>query len=441
VVSSQIDVVRGKSRRQPDLDFTASGHLHATHAIHPFAARCPPPLARWAINRFSDAGDIVLDPMVGSGTTMVEAVLSGREAWGADIDPLARLIAQVKSTPVDPDSLTAAVRDVGMLLNKGGLDDGWRPAIPNLRRWFRSDVASDLAAIRVAISQVRTKSAITAILWVAFSSLIVARTSVANARDLVHSRHHYQRWRRNPEAIDRFVARLNQYQKSFEAFKTLLPHGWARRPRTAIVGADARKLRIPSGSVDLVFTSPPYGSALDYTRAHMFAVSWMPEILGIDPAAYRLLGRRYVGSERAPMSGAETSNSAPPTIGLSNTDRVVASLADHRERAWILYRYFRDMQQVLSEAFRVVKPEGHVVLVVCPSNIRRVAIPTPELLAEAIVSIRTPDGDPQMLALYERTLHDRRRVMPYLESAFGVRMRTEYVLVARKRRRLRRHSA
>jgi hypothetical protein len=167
----------------------------------------------------------------------------------------------------------------------------------------------------------------------------------------------------------------------------------------------------------------------------------MPEILGIDPTAYRLLGRRYVGSERAPMSGAETSTSAPPPIGLSNTDRVVASLADHRERAWILYRYFRDMQQVLSEAFRVVKPDGHVVLVVCPSNIRRVAIPTPELLAEAIVSIRTPDGDPEMLALYERTLHDRRRVMPYLESAFGVRMRTEYVLVARKRRRLRRHRA
>jgi hypothetical protein len=49
------------------LDLSASGHLYATHGLHAFAARCPPPLARWAIETFTDRGDIVLDPMCGSG--------------------------------------------------------------------------------------------------------------------------------------------------------------------------------------------------------------------------------------------------------------------------------------------------------------------------------------------------------------------------------------
>ena len=362
---------------------------------------------------------------------MVEAVLAGREAWGADIDPLARLIAQVKATAVDPIAFATAIGDVENLLATDGLDDGWRPTIPQLDYWFRSDVARDLNAIRVAISRAETTPEIKSILWVAFSSLIVARTSVANARDLVHSRHHYRSWNKNPDSLARFKAKLRTFKKLFSDFDTLLAEQ-AKAATAQIVGHDARKLDVPNGSAQLVFTSPPYGSALDYTRAHMFAVAWMPEILGMDTNTYRLLGRSYVGSERAPMSEAGPANTAPPKSGLPQTDGVIADLADHRERAWIVYRYFRDMSVVLTEAFRVVKPGGHVVLVVCPSNIRRVMIPTPDLLVEAIGALELPHGTAEVLALHQRTLHGHRRVMPYLESAFGVRMRTEYVLIARK---------
>jgi hypothetical protein len=83
-----------------DLTFTAAGNLYATHAIHAFAARCPPPLVDWAITRYSAPGESVLDPMAGSGTSLLEACLLGRAARGADIDPLARLIAKRASRPI-----------------------------------------------------------------------------------------------------------------------------------------------------------------------------------------------------------------------------------------------------------------------------------------------------------------------------------------------------
>jgi hypothetical protein len=72
-----------------------------------------------------------------------------------------------------------------------------------------------------------------------------------------------------------------------------------------------------------------------------------------------------------------------------------------------------------------------VILVVCPSNIRKVRVATHELFADVAPAVS--DGQLEVEQTYERTIHDHRRVMPYLESAFGERMRTEYVVVLRKR--------
>jgi hypothetical protein len=202
--------------------------------------------------------------------------------------------------------------------------------------------------------------------------------------------------------------------------------------RVAIVGEDARNLALDDASVDLVFTSPPYCSALDYTRAHIFAVAWMTDVLGVDVAEYRRLGRSYVGSERASLKEASKEERLPPQLGHAGVDTIVHELRSDAKRAWIVHRYFREMRSVISECVRVVRPGGRVVLVVCPSNIRKVRIATHEIFAELARQLPGPRVDVE--ALLERTIHDRRRVMPYLETAFGERMRTEYVLVLRRER-------
>ena len=69
--------------------------------------------------------------MSGSGTALVEAALLGRLARGADIDPLARLIAKAKATPVDLAVFDKATIVVGRLLTTPQLDDSWRPVLPD----------------------------------------------------------------------------------------------------------------------------------------------------------------------------------------------------------------------------------------------------------------------------------------------------------------------
>lgn len=90
-------------------------------------------------------------------------------------------------------------------------------------------------------------------------------------------------------------------------------------------------------------------------------------------------------------------------------------------------RYFADMTAVLSEAARVTRPGGHVVVVVCPSNIRQVHVPTHEIFQT--LAPAASGGRLRLEDHYARTIHDHRRVMPYLEAKFGERMREEYVLV------------
>ncbi len=68
-----------------------------THSHYKYPARFSPWLVRGAIDAFTRPGDLVVDPFVGGGTTMVEALASGRDVVGSDISSLAVFVAEAKT--------------------------------------------------------------------------------------------------------------------------------------------------------------------------------------------------------------------------------------------------------------------------------------------------------------------------------------------------------
>ena len=71
-----------------------------THGLYRYPARFSPAFVAAAVDAFTNADEVVLDPFVGGGTSAVESLARGRRFVGFDINPLAVLLTQVKTDPL-----------------------------------------------------------------------------------------------------------------------------------------------------------------------------------------------------------------------------------------------------------------------------------------------------------------------------------------------------
>ncbi|MER3524904.1 MAG: hypothetical protein C4326_12860 [Ignavibacteria bacterium] len=60
---------------------------------------------------FGSSAKRLFDPYCGTGTSLVEAQLRGIDAAGTDLNPLARLIAKAKTTPIRQQILDLYLKD------------------------------------------------------------------------------------------------------------------------------------------------------------------------------------------------------------------------------------------------------------------------------------------------------------------------------------------
>lgn len=419
-----------------DLSFNENWRPYATHSLHPFPAKFPPALVRWAIERFTNLGEWLLDPFVGSGTTLVEARLLGRNAMAAEIDPLSRLIARVKARPIDP----AVFEPDGAWLNH--IWDGYPrskqtsqasrrealPEFPNRDYWFHPQVQRDLLVLRDAIARIED-AAVRDFLLVVYSSIIIAKgpSSVANALDIAHSRSHHVPRPAPPEVWARFRDRYRRALRGMSEFHAMAEHD----VETVLLGHDARKLPYTPQSADAILTSPPYVTAIDYPRGHKFSVWWIGQLLGVSHRAYEQLRYEYIGTESVPTK--ERAELRKHPIGLPTIDRVVTAVDDVDERrGGQARRYFLDMQLALGEMLRTLRAQRYAVLVVGNCNLRGVRVPTGSCLVEMAESLEVDGARFVHRDTLTRTIRERSRQMPIKRGRNGDGIQTEQILVLQK---------
>jgi len=365
---------------QTDLTFRGQKTAYATHNLHAFAAKFPPQLPRLFINELTRPHEWVLDPMVGSGTTLVEAALTGRIGIGVDLDPLAALIAKVKSAPLnltqcDKGGRGALEQARRQTTVTGVTDEELRhtyspEAVKFFRYWFEDHTVSELYPLAQAIAAVEDTDA-RAFLQVVFSSVIITKSGgITRARDLAHSRPHRDLSKRiERNALDVFKERLDA---ALESMSTMAD----RQGGAYVIRADARRLPLPDGCAHLIVTSPPYAAnAIDYMRGHKFSLMW----LGHPPQTLTNLRSRYIGAELQ-----------SPTLELPSetAHRVIHELRQKdQRRAAVVAHYYRDLEATLREMLRVIATGRAVVLVVGSSTIRGVGIKVPAVTAELADSV------------------------------------------------------
>ena len=396
-----------------DFDFKGLPLAGSTHRLHAFAAKFPPQLPARFIERLTSTGDTVLDPMMGSGTTLVEASSLGRRAIGFDLDPLAAKQCRAKTTPIKDmmllERLSASVVHLTREIIGGPQVDEWLsaafdgPTRKFVNYWFLDATQREIAALLISIATVTkdiehqpTRSAIREFMEVALSAIIVTKSGgVSLARDLAHGRARIAPGKTPRNGIRQFELRIKQNTKSLLEYQS----GVVATVMASV--ADARDLTevAEDASVDLVVTSPPYANAIDYMRAHKFALVWFGwpiETLTERRAA-------YIGSERT--RGWQTSRDFPKSV-----EKALGSLEVVSPRnALVVAKYMEDMRSVLQETRRILKPASYAIMVVGPSTIRGVTIDTASLLADIATTI---DNPLRLAGSTHRTLDRDRRLLP-----------------------------
>jgi DNA modification methylase len=325
---------------------------------HPFPARMPIEVASAAVQALTKPGDIVLDPMAGSGAVAKAAIAAGRRAIAIDIDPLAVIQARAlcaKPGTVQFDAVAKRLIEQAHKLKADrpflraqwkALDDEGRKFI---NYWFPKPYADQLFSLSVALDDVTDAN-----LWPVFatliSSLIISRGSGASmAMDLSRSRPHRVASKTPRAPFDAWDRQVNLFRRYYEAF--------APTAEANIHVGDARKLVLPNASVDAIVSSPPYLNAIDYLRTSKFSLIF----LGSRLSELRTIRATSVGTEVGLPPG-----QLPPRL-----DILVDKGVSDASRRPMVRRYIGDLRTTLMEAYRVLKPGGHALYVMGPSILSR----------------------------------------------------------------------
>jgi len=212
------------------------GAMNTKHSslrpIHPFPARMAPSIVQRRLK--SRKAMCVLDPMAGSGTTVVAARLYGHRALGFDTDPLALLIAKAWSSDISIERLRKRARQVLSDARKRCRKLSFGDAYPKradpetrafIRFWFDPTNRCQLTALSRAILKVKDATE-RAFLWSSFSRLIVTKDAGASlAIDVSHSRPHRAYTIAPVRPFKRFLAAVDSVLQAshFSSRKKFLP--------------------------------------------------------------------------------------------------------------------------------------------------------------------------------------------------------------------------
>lgn len=339
-----------------------------THALHKYPAKFFPELPRWIIERYSQEGDLILDPFCGSATANVEAMLLNRRSVGVDIDPFSRFVARVKTLTLPEGELCRAYQTLRDAVEN--YDDkkylNGIPDFPYRENWFKPYILKELAYIKASIEELDSNQKIKDFFLVCFSSIIRAVSEADNNCTRTVVRKKLGKVVSRGDALSRFLKRIDTHTQNMIDFSNTHPRVSAIIPNDA----DARDLsRYDDNSFDLALTSPPYLNAVDYPRTHQLELYW----LGLANGSLRDLKAQHVGTE---VVSSQDYTKLHKT-GCDLADKTIAKIyKKDKRRAFIATKYINDMRDNLKEVYRVIKPNASYVIVVGSNLVRGIEFET-----------------------------------------------------------------
>lgn len=391
-----------------DISFRANKRL-PIHSWFGYVAGYDAKFVRSVIDEYiGDQPDAtVFDPYTGSGTTLVEAIDSGRDAIGTEINPFMAFVARNKTSwdayPEDLDTkarefLSAVKPQVLSAFPNATLDSFGRsdagevtieakaetPGLANIENWYTDEVLEQLRILKGNIKQIDDVG-FRNLCLLAFAAILVDVSNGGYDPSLGYRR----------DSEGEIIENQANCARAFEDQLTDLvddvdqkvlnrddPHGQA-----LVLNSDGEEYPgLEDECVDLLVTSPPYCNNMNYirqTRPHLYWLDYWAD------RSRRKFEDNMMGSYWQIVRNQEIEMKYPTETLEAVTDEIRQQEPEREELGgpgWARYvvRYFNDTGNALEQHYRLLTPDSYAVYVVGNSVIKGVNTPVGDILAEMV---------------------------------------------------------
>ena len=342
-----------------------------THGYHRYPAKFLPNLVKKLIEDYTCKDDIIADLFAGCGTTLVEAKIHGRKSIGVDINPVAELITKAKIKPIKPQKLN---------FEYNSILDHFKKFIPaeyshvvlhdRIDYWFFQEQKAKIAFLYDVILENENED-------IKNFFLVTLSHILKNCSKWLQSSTKPQidpnKVPSDPFAT--FKTQAKQMIKKNKEYYAYLKENNYLTTECVINLEDARQTSIPANSIGAIITSPPYVTSYEYADIHQLTGYWYDYISDIKEFRKKFIGTFYSLNQELGC-----------TTGLAQS--IIKDLLKQDKRtAKEVANYFKDMQAVSKEMYRILKDNGHACLVVGNTTFKNVKIKSAEVFSEILTNL------------------------------------------------------
>lgn len=245
--------------------------LQRIDRIHPYPAKFTVDLALEYIEKYTKEGDVVYDPFVGSGTTLLASSVLHRKGYGTDINHIAILIAKGKLLHLSEGEIVSLINFID------GFEKTYAEHVktviprtyPSINHWFCQASILVLSLILEEAKVLKSEQEQT------FVKLVMS--AIINTVSNQDSDTRYAAIKKPDLTIDKVA---NIFIKKYRVMLALMEEfnnedRWNEQCIPLLLDAKACRTVLGEQSVDLILTSPPYVNTYDYYLYHKHRMNWL----------------------------------------------------------------------------------------------------------------------------------------------------------------------
>lgn len=352
---------------------------YITHGYYTYPAKFIPQLASRLIKEYSQEDDVIIDPFMGSGTTIVEAIVNNRVGIGTDINNIAYLIAKVKTTPIPAMKLLHEFNKIQYDL-RGRMNGNYVeflakaldyvPQNERIDYWFLPQQKEKLSIIFARILEIEHEDTKNFFL-VAFAQILKScsiwmQKSIKPTRDQ-HKKIH--------EPFMLFSAQAQKMIKRHNEFNNILSDEAKKNidELRFIQCADSRNLPCEEGKAQAIVTSPPYVTSYEYADLHQLPSLWLGYLSELPKFRRKFIGSAYKDRKEIDLK--------------SSLAQFIVEQFGESKKGREVRHYFSDMLETFIEVKRVLKTGGKACIVIGNTQFKGIDVLNAEVFQEQFENI------------------------------------------------------